>query len=278
MSDHLDQLRDTLDEALRTINPGPAPVHAAVRRGKGIRARRRLTAFAGIAAVVAAGVVGYPALTHNQPAPRPPVTSRHTPSVTDVPPGPHAAKGEIATGTIYGKPWQLVTGKPGTRGMPPALSPGQQQCFVASGSAGISQAEPLMQCLPNLAPDAAAPVDFTELGAGAGTELSIGRVLAGVRYVTVDLSDGTRLTLIPASVDGARYVAFAMPGTLTVESANAYLGNGQIRTAIPFSLPPNVVGKQKFFAFLGNGKNPREWTAYNAAGNAVSSSGPVKHS
>jgi hypothetical protein len=366
------ELHDSLDQALRTISPGPAPVDAAVRRGRRIRTRRRLTAVAGVLAVAAVAFAGYPALTHKQAVPAPPVTRRHA-SVTDEPPGRLAASGVIATGTIHGAPWKIVTGKPGTHGLPSTAPPGQH-CFAASGS-GIGQS--LSACLTTPAPTAAAPVGFTGwCFVGGQPQIIVGRVLASVRYVTVTLSDGTRLRLIPATVGGTRYVAFPLPDPLTVVSASAYRSDGQYLTAVPFSvprsltifgmwqrpgqsLPPRItrtiatgdgnawqatayagpwgtciadtsasdgvcvpsaaplgtqlllvgssgpcavfgsargdvsyvdvtlasggtvrahavaVGRQKFFAFIGDGFQPRKWTAYNAAGKRVASGGQV---
>jgi hypothetical protein len=48
-------LRERLDRAFETINPRPAPVEGAVRRGKTIRLRRRVAAAVGAAAIVAIG-------------------------------------------------------------------------------------------------------------------------------------------------------------------------------------------------------------------------------
>jgi hypothetical protein len=240
MSD-LDQLRVSLDEALRTVSPGPAPVDAAVRRGKGIRVRRRLTVLAGVAAVVAAGVAGYPALNHGQPSPpaiKPPA-HRHAPSVTDIPPGRGASLGAIAEGKIYGAPWQVSTGMPGTPGMPSAAR--GKQCCAATGSV-IGQGGSLTACFKVSGPDAANPVMFGGWYAtGSRAEISVGLVRADVRYVTVSLSDGTPLKLIPVVADGTRYVAFVVPDTLAVDSATAYLSNGQNLTAIPFDKQQHLV-------------------------------------
>jgi hypothetical protein len=243
MSD-LDQLRVSLDEALRTISPVPAPVDAAVRRGKTIRARRRLTALAGVVAVAAAGLAGYPAMTHKQPAapvPLPALTHHHRPAanVTDVPPGPGAAPGTIAEGQVYGESWRVFTGKPGTDGLPSA--PKGQQCFGASGPAIGPGPAPVMQCYPLPDPTAAMPVSFVAFSCGGPADGAIGTVRGDVRYVVVALSDGTRLKLTPVSVNGRRYIAFAGPRTLTVDSARAYLDNGQYLTAIPFDKPGNLL-------------------------------------
>jgi hypothetical protein len=241
MSD-LDQLRVNLDEALRAISPAsPAPVERVVRLGKGIRTRRRLTAFAGVVAVGVAVVGGYPALAHKAAAPAPPapVTHRHTASMTDVPPGRDAVPGEIAEGTIYGKSWRISTARPGTHGMPPA--PAGQHCYGVSGPAFSQDSQDGPLCLSAPGPDAASPVSFTGFALSDRTPVSVGRVRADVRYVTVKLSDGTRLRLIPVSVAGTRYVAFPVPTALTVAGASAYLASGQRLTAVPFNLPHTLV-------------------------------------
>lgn len=239
MSD-LDQLRSSLDEALRTISPGPAPVDTAVRRGKGIRARRRLTALAGIIAVVAAGLAGYPAVAHKpSPAPPQPLTHRPVANVTDVPPGPAAPAGTVAEGQVYGESWRVFAGQPGTRGLPSA--PRGQLCFRASGAAIGPGAAPFTQCLRLPAPTAAVPVSFAPFSCGGMAEGAIGLVGADVRYVAVALSDGTRLRLTPVGVDGKRYVAFATPESTAVESARAYLDNGQYLTAVPFDKPSDPI-------------------------------------
>jgi len=64
-------LNERLDHAFRTIEPGPAPVEAAMDHGKKIRNRRRAPALAGAVAVIAGAVAFVPALTHYQALPAP---------------------------------------------------------------------------------------------------------------------------------------------------------------------------------------------------------------
>jgi hypothetical protein len=234
-------LRENLDQMLRTVDPGPAPVQAVVRRGKRIRTRRRLAAAASVVAVVAFAVAGYPALTHNQAAPTPtPVT--HRPSVTDVPPGPGAPKNLVASGLINGTPWKVVAQPPAT-----------QQCFVAydPGWRGTDAAGDCERGTPS----AASPVAFQGFGVDGRNAVTIGQVRADVQYVVVTLADGTQLKLIPVTVHGARYVAFPSPGTVPVMSATVYLADGgQGGTAIPFNAPDGV---PMFAAWLQPGQHPQ---------------------
>jgi len=220
-------LRDNLEQMLRTVDPGPAPVDAVVRRGKRIRTRRRLITGACAVAVVAFAVAGYPALTHEQAAPAPtPVT--HRPSVTDIPPGPGAPKNLLASGMINGTPWKVVSEQQA-----------KQQCFVAydPGWQGVGA---VGDCERD-APSAASPVAFQGFEVGGRNAVTIGTVRADVQYVVITLADGTQLKLIPVTVHGARYVAFPSPAAIPVASATVYVtSGGQGGTAIPFNAPDGV--------------------------------------
>jgi hypothetical protein len=225
-------LRESLDEALRAVNPGDPPVEQVIRRGKAIRTRRRAGVAAAAAAVAVLAGVGYPALAHRQAAP-PPVTPAHKHvSVTVVPPGPRAHAGMIATGTIDGRSWQVYTDNPKTNGAP------GQVCVGASGQAfGGSGPQPV--CFSPSPAGSTNPVEFEGLAVG-GVQASFGQVDAAVSYVLVRLSDGSTLKLIPVEVYGTRSVAFASPTSLAVISATAYRGDGRYLTAIPFNPPDGV--------------------------------------
>ena len=118
-----DDLRDRLDDMLAKLAPSPAPIEAAMRQGKRIRWRRRATAAAGLAMVIAAAAI-VPSAVHFGAAPEPATTHRgvHN-SVTVQPSGPHSPEGEIALGTINGKPWRITISKPDSIG---------QQCFQSA--------------------------------------------------------------------------------------------------------------------------------------------------
>lgn len=96
-------------------------------------------------------------------------------------------------------------------------------CGASSGDGGSGQSDPVSF-------EADGSTDTVEYGA----------VAPAVSYVTVRLGDGTALTLHPATVDGARYVAFAVPTDMGVDSATAYSTTGEIATAIPFQPPGGV--------------------------------------
>jgi hypothetical protein len=232
-------LRENLDQMLRTVDPGPAPVDAVVRRGKRIRTRRRLITGACAVAVVAFAVAGYPALTHEQAAPAPtPVT--HRPSVTDIPPGPGAPKNLLASGMINGTPWKVVSEQQA-----------KQQCFVAydPGWRGVGA---VGDCERG-APGAARPVAFQGFEVGGRDAVTIGTVRADVQYVLITLADGTQLKLIPVAVHGRRYVAFPSAGAVPVASATVYVtSGGQGGTAIPFNAPDGV---PMFAAWLQPGQH-----------------------
>ena len=61
----MNDLREDLDRALRTVTFSEAPVERAKRAGRRIRTRRRVALLAG-ALAVAAVAAGYPALTRSQ--------------------------------------------------------------------------------------------------------------------------------------------------------------------------------------------------------------------
>ena len=83
------ELRDRLGGLLHGIEPGLPPVAGTMRRGKGIRMRRWISAAAGLA-VVGAGALILPGLLQGHQA-APTVPSRY--SVTVQPPGPGARAG-----------------------------------------------------------------------------------------------------------------------------------------------------------------------------------------
>ena len=231
----MSDLHDRLHSALATVEPGHAPVDAAMRAGTTIRRRRRaglVTATVGVAAVVAAAVVGVPALAHRA-APAPATSHLR---VTVNPPGPHAAPGLIASGLIGRSRWNLSVASPKTK-----------NCMFSG--AGVSW----YSCNGSIAPATAAqPINFEGMGGTAGStpdDVSFGVVWAGLASARVTLSDGTVLTLRPTEIDGLRFVAFAAPSSLTVASVTAYEADGgEIATAIPYQPPgglPNFGSWQK---------------------------------
>lgn len=226
----MSELHERLDQALRTVDPGPAPVDEAMRRGKAIRVRRRVAVVAG-AVAVAAVVAGYPALSHLRALPAPqPVTPHRV--VTDVPPGPGSPKGLIAEGTIGNKTWQAVIEKSPDNAANDLCLYGRGTAFESGGSSANA-------CGPLTPPTGGDPAALEGLGDGK-TQLLFGAVAQDVTYVLVRLGDGQELKLIPVKLYGLRLVAFAAPLSPQVVSATADLSNGQYRTAIAANLPGGI--------------------------------------
>ena len=89
-------------------------------------------------------------------------------------------------------------------------------------------------------PTAAAPISFEGEGSDGspvGVNITFGEVWKDVVSARVELSDGTILTLHPVEVDGSRFVAFASPFSVPVDSVTAYSSSGAIATTIPFDRP-----------------------------------------
>lgn len=233
-------LYERLERAVGTITPREAPVDRAMRRGRGMRLRRRAAVAAGLAAVVAAGVVAVPSLRHT--VTERPAEARYTATVR--PPGPHSPPGLIASGTVNGQRWQATVGKPGTGG----AGPGQQFARVSGPAFGP---DGLISSGPALAPDSTEPVSFNAMSS-APSQAQFGAVRADVSYITVRLGNGILLTLHPVRVWGVREVAFAVPMGATITEATAYSRHGVIATAIPFNYPG---GMATFSAWLRPGQH-----------------------
>jgi hypothetical protein len=217
-------LHEDLTTAFAAVEPGAAPVEAAMLTGRKIKNRRRAGLLAGAVAVVVAVAVSVPAFTHQEALPQP--TTRHV-RITVNPPGPHSPPGLVASGLIGTAPWTLIV-----------TSPKNDNCMI--NGAGLS----LFGCSGDLGqPTAAAPISFEGEGTDGGKDpgyVSFGEVWKDVVSARVELSDDTVLTLHPVEVDGLRFVAFAVPEHLAVDSVTAYSRSGEIATAIPFNSPSGI--------------------------------------
>ncbi len=256
----MSELKDDLDRALRSVTFGEAPVDRAMRDGRRLRGRRRLTVLAG-AVAVAAVAAGYPALTRNAASTPPsPVTGKsasptpshtgsrhHDPVITSLPPTDTIHSGMIARGTIGQAQWSIT------------ISASTQACYgafvgAASGPAARSAGQVLESCAPSVADlatySAPDPAGFT---AGIGTEsggtatyvAALGTVAPNVVFLTVDFTDGQLLKLIPVSYLGHRFVAWVAPTSMKVAALVATLGgahaaDGQFETAIPYYAPGDL--------------------------------------
>jgi len=243
------ELRDRLGGLLHGIEPGLAPVAGTMRRGKGIRMRRWISAAAGLG-VVAVGAVVLPGLLqHHQTGPTAPLHY----NVTVQPPGPGARAGLVAEGTINGRRWQAIV-----------HGPHQNGCEV------VSQ---VLTCGRSQGGQPGPGHVFLESASAGKTDFELGTVGAHVTRVVVELSNGTRLDLRPQRIDGARWVAFAAPA-LTIQRAMSYAGGTELQYAIPFRnsefvawLRPGQVGLQKARFLIGAGDvNGKSWAAHAFVG------------
>jgi len=241
----MDQLRGRLDDAFSAVSPVSAPIEGAIRKGKVIRLRRRTVAAAGIAAVVTAAVFT-PLAVHWSASPAP-STGPYT--VTVRPPGPHSPPGEIASGTVNGKSWQVIAERrcPG----------GDGYCILGQGPAfgDSTESESAGDTLANAT---GLPVYWSASSSGP-VQLQLGAVRAGVSAVRVYFGNGTVLTLYPVTVYGDRAVAFAAPVGVDIVRAVAYSRTGEIAAAIPLNLP----GKMSYF---GSWLTPGERAAASVSG------------
>jgi hypothetical protein len=208
-----------------------------MNHGKKIRIRRRAAALAGSVAVIAGAIACVPALTHHQALPAP--ANSHV-RVTVNPPGPHSPAGTIASGLIGTKPWDIRIESPGTK-----------QCVIIGPDLSQSACS---DGLPQV--DAADPIGFNGMGDGNGGNqyfVSYGVVRKDVTSVRVLLADGTVLTSRPTRVYGTRWVAFATPLSVRVDSLTVYSRAGEIATSIPFN-GPSGDSEPTFSAWLRPGQ------------------------
>jgi hypothetical protein len=244
-------LHEDLSTALGAVEPGAAPVEAAMLSGRKIRNARRAGLLAGAVAVVVAAVVGVPAFTHQEALPAP--DTGHV-RITVNPPGPHSPAGLVASGLVGATPWNLSVKSPNSKNC--AFSGTDLGYFSCNGLLGQASA--------------ADPISFDGESGGSGTDpayVSFGEAWKGVVSARVALSDGTTLTLHPVEVDGTRFVAFANPAHMAVDSVTAYSRRGEIAVAIPFNAPD---GFPTIGAWLRPGQaRPPEFSGTVGSGVAV---------
>lgn len=217
----MSDLRETLDRALRSAEAAEPPVDKAMRRGKSIRLRRRLTAVAGVVVVVAAALTSFRSLSGTQALPSPVTNPGY---VTVSPPGPGSPPGLVASGTVGKQSWRITVQNPGsiTTSLGYTCFNGRGSAFSESSTSTNAGTRFGPECGPSTPGD---PVNWW----GIGTTRLAGRfgVLApNVAYIEIGLPDGQRLKLIPAECYGMRLVAYLTlqgPGVVT---ATAYLHEG----------------------------------------------------
>jgi hypothetical protein len=224
-------LHEDLNTALAAVEPGAAPVEAAMRAGKRIRNWRRAGVLAGAVAVVAAAVVGVPVLGHQLALPSPPASSVRE---TVVPPGPHAPAGTIASGLIGTKPWSARIEYPGTA---KCLATGTNLVtYNCKGALPTADGDPISIANTGIPNSAYQIGTFTYL-------ICFGLVQPDVASARVVLADGKVLTLQPVTVGGSRWVAFPSSEGLLIDTIIAYSRTGEIATAIVQSYSPSGLAK-----------------------------------
>jgi hypothetical protein len=234
------ELRGRLGVLLDGVEPGSAPVGLTMRRGRGIRMRKWVTAAAGVA-VLAAGAVVLPGLIQGHRA-APPVASRHYKvSVQAV--WPTAKRGVIGAGTINNKHWQIVVDKSLGQGCTSTLY--RLTCGLGYGSS-------------------VGPREVSLSGATAGeVQFQMGNVGPDVTRVVIQLSDGTVLDLRPVGAYGHRWVAFAAPLHAMVR-AESFIGRTEYLYAVAYQasyysefvtwLRPGQPGLPRAASQLGSGR------------------------
>jgi hypothetical protein len=236
------ELRGRLSGLLADIEPAPAPVASAMRRGNVIRMRRWVSAAAGVA-VLAAGAVVLPGLIRGHHAVAP-VESRHYKVTADVL-GPTAKHGVIGAGKINNKRWKIVIDD--TLGSGCQTLPFELIC----------------------GPKYTTPVKPREINIGGATDgrtqFQYGPVGSDVTRVVFRLSNGAELDVRPVSAAGYRWIAVAAPVHALVE-AESFVGGSehQYQYAVPYVAPlysefvtwlqPGQPGLPRAFAHLGSGK------------------------
>ena len=251
-------VRDRIEAALGLMQPPAAPVAAVISRGRRIRLRRWVAGAAAFAVAVAAAVT-VPLLAHLPGHRVTPVTRPTTPpKVTITPIGPHAPRDLIAAGTINGRPWtiRIVAG-------PTLQVTGQPFVALGGGAAGTGTTSD--------------PWSTVEAGGGTGYYLA-GAVAPQVTRLSLELSDGQRLTLVPVQHRiGARgkvtpWTGVVLPRQLKVTKVVAYSRHGVLAYAIPFNgagqnaiiqnwLRPGQQVPGRLVRVIGSGKvSGRRWS------------------
>jgi len=206
------ELAERLGGLLDGIQPPPAPVGATIRRGRRIRTRRRITAAAGLAVLVAGAAV-IPAVLHSRTAAPPPATPRHrhyTVTVNHLP--AQARDGVIASGTQDGHPWQIV--------MSGAAS---QSTVLATGATSGSGPLPVGRD---------AQPQFSAAWGGGTPAMLVGAVSPEVTDIRLVLTGGKALDLVPVVWEKHPWVAVELPPGVHLSGATAYAGSRELSYSV----------------------------------------------
>ena len=255
----MNDLREDLDRALRTVTFSEAPVERAKRAGRRIRVRRRVAVLAG-ALAVAAVAAGYPALTRASAGPPAPATGQRTTpaphqspfggdmvvtagpagNATQAPAGLTDSTGQVAAGAVGDMKWQLSVVPPG-----PKNPVHGDSCYTVAVSLGGSDMQGACNDIPAALGHGLGfgkPAAFTGLSDDGTTETTVGEATQDVAYFIVNFTDGQQLKLIPVTVGDHRYIAWMAPLSMRIQYVVAHLGgpyvdDGQIAVAVPFEQP-----------------------------------------
>jgi hypothetical protein len=233
------ELRNRLEALLYSVEPGPAPVAGAMRRGKGIRTRRWVSVAAGVA-VLAVGAVMLPGVFRSTAAT--PIAPLHH-EVTVIPVRPGSRPGLIGQGITDGHWWTAIMTADGRDGV---MLTGRGLTAVLSYQ---SFAEEF----------AANPASLMTTGS-RGPVLEFGTVQADVTRVVISLPGGQVLNLAPVTWRGHSWVAVQLPAGVPIVRAVLYTSRGELAYAVPFRdtqldvwWQPGQVGPARLAKSIGSG-------------------------
>ncbi|HEY2639470.1 MAG TPA: hypothetical protein VGI66_06245, partial [Streptosporangiaceae bacterium] len=210
------ELRDRLTGLLDGLEPSPAPVASAVRRGKGIRMRRWISVAAGLAVIVS-GVAFLPGLL--RPPRTAPAGHPHY-RVTVHPAGRHSPVGLIAYGSVNAKKWRATASHQG-KSILVSLCGGSYAALSYPGAVG--------------------PSGVTAFSGGNTSNATdwcmVSEVSRGVSMITMALDNGQSIGLQPVSYRGVPLIAFALPAHGRILRLTAFEGARMVAYAIPFNEP-----------------------------------------
>jgi hypothetical protein len=234
------ELRARLSTLLDGIEPRPAPVMRAVRRGRGIRMRRWISVAAGLAVIVAGAALLPGLLQARRVAP---ITQLHY-RVTVTKPGLSAQRhGVVAAGVTNGRDWQVKLSGP--QGNPTAIATGMPPMGVSPAAAGWP-----------------ASLQGASGNEGSRSEyLMAGTVNDRVTRLDILLPGSEVVSLPPVSWGGYHWVAVVLPPDARIVRAVAYAGARELAYAVPFGTVslvtwwrPGQVPPQRVTKLIGAGR------------------------
>jgi hypothetical protein len=205
--------------------PAPPPGrYAAVRRRAVARRRGQLAGAAAAVAVLVAAAIAIPLGLLRAGPPAPATRTRHY-HVSDLPPGPGARPGLVATGVLNGLRWGATVWEHAN------MLCWRSDYFVASAdSSGCAAGS-----LPRASHSGPPASSFT---GGGGPQIDIFTVRSDVAYLKIAYTNGQVLTVHPVAVFASRYARyFALPAPYgaAVTEITAWSRTAELAYAIPFT-------------------------------------------